>query len=576
MIELLDDAAATIAPASAPRALDERRKLGAYYTPERVSEILSNWAIRNADDTVLEPSFGGCGFLAAARKTLKARGANDPVSQIFGCDIDQLAFDHLAEILNVPEGAPGFVKGDFLECTGETGWPETFSVVLANPPYIPHHRMGMSRVRELWAREQGIPGVRGRAGLWAYFVSHAVGMLAVGGRMAWVLPGAFLQADYAAPIRSFLGRRFERCAAFLIRERIFLTEGTDEETVIVLADGFLEADGEGEIRFGEAAGVDELERLVTKWTAGAWQGIAGVSNASELTIAPTARAMFDRIAASGHAKKLGEVAKVQIGLVTGDNAFFVLTREVCAAHEIEEADCRGVLTKFRAAQGLELTTADLDDYADKGGRTLLISVVNPDPASPVAAYLDTYDAERIKTVSTFRKRAVWSASFDGKVPDAFLPVMHHEGPRLVLNGDELNCTNTIHRVYFARPSAVTARRVAAISMLTTFSQISAELVGRRYGSGVLKHEPRDAEAIRVLLPDPAPSEVATAFKRIDAALRKGDPEAARRLADGIVFAWCGLGLADSDLETLSVSLNAIRARRRPERRLGPMAIPHLA
>ena len=47
--------------------VEDRRILGAYYTPERLSQLLTDWAIRHVDDTVLEPSFGGCGFLATAR-----------------------------------------------------------------------------------------------------------------------------------------------------------------------------------------------------------------------------------------------------------------------------------------------------------------------------------------------------------------------------------------------------------------------------------------------------------------------------------------------------------------------------
>ncbi len=40
------------------RLLEDRRKLVLPNTPERLSQILSNWVIRSASDTVLEPSFG--------------------------------------------------------------------------------------------------------------------------------------------------------------------------------------------------------------------------------------------------------------------------------------------------------------------------------------------------------------------------------------------------------------------------------------------------------------------------------------------------------------------------------------
>lgn len=557
----------TVRAASAPsdRALDERRKLGAYYTPERLSKILSDWAIRRPDDTVLEPSFGGCGFLAAARDTLTTRGCANPTRQIFGCDIDKVAFQYLATVFGAPTDATGFLLEDFLECASVPSWPDRFSVVLANPPYIPHHRMGKSRVRELWRRPQPIAGVGGRSGLWAYFISHAIGLLAEGGRMAWVLPGAFLQADYAEPIRQFLGERFDRCAAFLVRERLFLTEGTDEETVILLADRFRPNTRPGRIEIGEAVTLDTLEDIIARWSKGKWQGVTEGFSPAQLSLPDEVRAVHAKMAKCGSAGRLGDIARVQIGLVTGDNQFFVLGREGLTAAALTPADCVPVLAKFRATTGINLTRADLVDYADHGGRTFLVSATDPDDDSAVGRYLATFDADRRAKISTFRKRAIWSATSDGNLPDAFFPVMHHTGPRLVLNSERANCTNTIHRVFFNEHVGDTLRYIAAISMLTTFSQISAELVGRRYGSGVLKHEPRDAERIQLLLPNASAGAVATVSVEIDAALRAGDTQAARRAADVAILSWADLGLTKGAAAALDRALGDMRRRRRPQR-----------
>ena len=88
----------------------------------------------------------------------------------------------------------------------------------------------------------------------------------------------------------------------------------------------------------------------------------------------------------------------------------------------------------------------------------------------------------------------------GSLPDAFFPVMRHLGPRLALNEARINCTNTLHRVYFKKNLNKSSRMLLALSMLSSFSQISAEIVGRKYASGILKHEPREAEKILLLMP----------------------------------------------------------------------------
>lgn len=554
---------------AALRSLEERRILGAYYTPERLSQLLTDWAIRTADDTVLEPSFGGCGFLATARDTLTRIGCLDPVQQIHGCDIDPVAFEYLEEVFGAAANTGGFIERDFLDCTTVDTWPDRFSVVLANPPYIPHHRIGKERVRELWARTQGIVGVKGRASLWAYFLSHAVSLLAPGGRMAWVLPGAFLQADYAAPIRRYLGQHFARSAAFIIHERLFLTEGADEETIILLADGHGQPATRG-LEIGEADTLAALAALIVEWGADTWIGRTGDITPAMLSFTDDAQGLFNQLATAAPTVRLGDLAKVQIGLVTGDNPFFVLNRAACIAANLGEDDCSRVLSKFRAATGISLSASDLDIYDKVGGRSFLVQSGTAPMSQALEAYLESYPAERREHVSTFRKRPHWSTISDGKTPDAFFPVMHHHGPRLVLNTDALNCTNTIHRVFFADHISVERQRLAALSMLSTFSQISAELCGRRYGSGVLKHEPRDADRIQLLMPQGIdPDDLQQVYDMADAELRQGNSEGVRAIVDAALLRWSNITFSRDQLLALTTTLEAMRVRRRPDRRLRP-------
>lgn len=548
----------------AGREFSERRKLGAFYTPERLSQIMADWAIRLPSDEVLEPSFGGCGFLAAARDALARRGAANPSHHIYGCDVDPVAFAYLASVLGSPTDTTGFLLEDFLDVVAPPQWPAKFSVVLGNPPYIPHHRIGRERVRELAKRHLPLTGTGGRSSLWAYFVSHSISMLAPGGRMAWVLPGAFLQADYAAPLRKFLGERFEKAIAFIVRERLFLSEGTDEESVILLADNFLETRHDGQIELSEVQSLDGLSERLACWSAGNWSGHKQHGSPASLSMTGPAAAVFERLAAHKSTLPFGQLAKVQIGLVTGANDFFVLKRSELDAAGLKEEDCLPVVPKFRACAGLTFERQDIDDYLASDARALLVTSAGGPTSARLDAYLATFDEARKAKVGTFRKRAIWSKTVDDKVPDAFFPVMHHTGPRLVLNTLGSHCTNTLHRVLFAENTAPPKRRLASLSLMSTFSQISAELVGRRYGSGVLKHEPRDAERILLLMPEIDPAESDEAFDRADRLLRSTGPVAARAAADEFLFGHAGMEAAEITA-TLDAALHDMRARRRPDR-----------
>jgi adenine-specific DNA-methyltransferase len=545
------------------RQLQDRRKLGAFYTPAALSQVIADWAIKSSQDSVLEPSFGGCGFLQAARDRLLALGSRVPRDLIYGCDIDPVAFDYLFQSLGAPVDLVRFVKGDFLDVVSPSGWPDKFSSILANPPYIPYQQIGAEKRAELMKRKWAVEGAAGRSSLWAYFLLHALPFLKRGGRMAWVLPGAFLQADYAKPIRAYLSDSFARSAVFILRERVFLDEGADEETVVLLADGHREQPKTAGLVLGAVASIEELRATLSAWDAGEWSG-ATARRPANLDLTGQASVLFEKYASASVCKHFGTVATVQVGLVTGANEFFVLDDVSRKGAGLEKADCCAILSKFQAAKGLRFTRSDHDATVRGGGRALLVAADDNRENSRLDAYFATFDPERRQTISTFKKRRVWTQPNDNKIPDAFLPVMHHTGPRLVLNPDQITCTNTIHRVYFDSTYEV-SQFLIAISLLTSFSQLSAELVGRRYGSGVLKHEPREAEKIELLLPSLSDNDVASVFDAVDTALRSGDSEGATRLADALIFP----AVSDVDWRVASnglcEALKTIRQHRRPDR-----------
>ncbi len=554
---------ATLLTPKSARKLSDRRQIGAFYTPAEISQILSNWAISAWDDTVLEPSFGGCGFLEAAYSRLEQLGSRNPLASMFGCDIDPVAFEHLSAVFKRPVDLHQFRQIDFLDCEGGDGWPNGFNTILANPPYIPHQRIGRDRQRTLAARRWEIPGIGGRASLWAYFLAHSVSLLKEGGRMAWVLPGAALQADYAATIREYLGQHFERCAAIIVRERLFLAEGADEETVILLADRHRKCPSDGRLEVGEAQSVAELREAISNWSAEAWTGSATGVSPAMLSLTRTSRILFEMLSSQRDCRQLGAYARVQIGIVTGANPFFVLPLVGLNAAGLQEEDCSPVLAKFRQAPGLTFTLSDHRSAIEKGERNLLVDTRCQGSNPRIQAYIATFDPEQRATIGTFRKRAIWHQPCDGKFPDAFLPVMHHHGPRLVMNSLGCNSTNTVHRVFFREHAAPVEQKMLAISVLSTFSQISAELVGRRYGSGVLKHEPRDAERIQVLMPARLSQDVEQTFAAIDKLLREGKASEAQATADQFVLS--GYELPKTALEQFRAVLISMRERRRPNR-----------
>ena len=67
---------------------------GGYYTPDKISEFIAEWAIRKTSDSVLEPSCGDGSFLSAVTIRYRELGANK-IEQIskttyFGIELDDI------------------------------------------------------------------------------------------------------------------------------------------------------------------------------------------------------------------------------------------------------------------------------------------------------------------------------------------------------------------------------------------------------------------------------------------------------------------------------------------------------
>jgi hypothetical protein len=87
--------------------------------------------------------------------------------------------------------------------------------------------------------------------------------------------------------------------------------------------------------------------------------------------------------------------------------------------------------------------------------------------------------------------------------------------------------------------------------------LSAELIGRSYGGGVLKLEPTEAEALLL----PPLGGVQEHLREVDALLREQDLEAVLDLVDPLVLG-DGLGLRPAEIKALRSGAERLRERRK--------------
>jgi adenine-specific DNA-methyltransferase len=537
---------------------NSRKANGKYYTPGAVARPLVAWALNGGNGRVLDPSFGGCAFLCAALDELKTRGVRLPGQFICGVDLDERAQHHLGPLLDAGARGTQFRHEDFLRVQpADLG--RLFDAVVGNPPYVRHHLLPKSAKSQAAATAlDDHVDIPARASYWTYFVVHAARFVAPGGRMAFVLPAAFLYADYADTIHTSLKQAFGDVTLAAIGERVF-SDAEEISVVLLAADRGKACDS---IRLGWVATADELSSLCRDTTRGTHLVPAIDNDGRWLRWAAGADAfaLYERLLAESKAARLGDYAKVRIGTVTGDNSFFTFPRTVCEQRRIPVEMTKPVVTKARDLAGLCHTRRDQRRMGDSGRDCLLLSTDGSTRLpEAVKRYLKT--GRQLKVHKTFkcRNRETWHSVPDTDAPGAFLQYMCSDHPKLVLNPARASCTNALHRLWWLDETDRTDPQWLALALLCSLSRLSAELVGRVYGGGLLKLEPSDAR--RLVVPKPPSETAGQAFRDTDRLLREGNAEEARKAADEALLR-SHLRLSDEEIASLAAAAERLRALRR--------------
>jgi len=486
--------------------------LGAVYTPPRVAEALVRWAVRSPAERVLDPACGDGVFLAAARKRLAQLGSADP--RPMGIDIDPQA-----------AAAAGAICSDFFEWAQLSLFRDVpaFDAIVGNPPFIRSHLFPESS-RQLAFRQMRQMGLRPSRlmSTWAPFVAISCRLLAPDGRMAFVVPEELLHVGYAEGLRRFLLERFRRVIVCLSDGDLF--PSVQQSVVLLLCDQ--EPDGPGGLLTMPFASLENGPPYALE-PAPAWDWCPKWTH---LFLSPGERQVIGDSFQQLGWRPLREYGRVEVGVVTGANDFFVLSRS--EAEALGNGSCLvPIVTGARDLPGINLSRDDFFHLTERGRPTFLISTAEPLERLPpkLRDYLEYGVKRQINLRFKCRNRKPWYAVPSVWPADALLLRQAGEMPKLVHLEKKCVSTDTIHRVRWRWPEL--GKRYA-VGFLNTWTLIACELTGRSYGGGVLELMPGEANAIP--LPPPV-EELEAIFEAVDGLVRSRQLEAAVEMVDRAVL-----------------------------------------
>ena len=398
------------------RARAERQQLGQFFTPEPLADYLAKLVLAGKPRTVLDPAVGGGRLLRALPRTV----------QRFGLDIDGVAIDLARKSL--PAGVE-LAQGDFLDAGA---WPlsqASFDAIIANPPYIRHHRLNPAQKAQRANLNQRL-GIQlsAYADYYVYFFCEAVQRLNPGGRFAFITPALFLDARYGDALKALLMREgtIELITVFDHNRGVFAEARTAAAVTV-----FTKQSSRRHIVFREAefnGRVDHLaaQRINPRELAPdvSWRLLLPSRSVVHLAGAATVR--------------LGDVLRLRRGLATGSNSFFCLTEAERRAAGISKRYVRPVLVSGRNLPKQTFTPADWHERLERGDRVWLLWCTEPFeriPSNRLRAYLEAGEAQGInlRTMCQRTKTKPWYTVEDVAPPDYLFTYMSKRGLRFIEN-----------------------------------------------------------------------------------------------------------------------------------------------
>lgn len=455
---------------------EERRPLGATYTPAPIIRAMLTWASAQLQPArVVDPGVGSARFLVAA-------GRQFPDADLVGIELDPLAAilarGHLAAtglaaraIVNV---------GDYREATlppidGRT-------LYLGNPPYVRHHLLGQQWKRWLvsTARKHGLEASQ-LAGLHVHFFLATAEYARSGDVGAFITAAEWLDVNYGRLVRELLLEVLGARTIHVIEPAAMPFPGTATTAVIT---GFEVGARPKSIGLRRVAALDDLDSLEAEWDVRR-ERLEAAHRWTPLTrAAPEKREGF---------VELGELCRVHRGQVTGANRVWiaglhsadlptsVLFHSVTKARELFAAG--GLLTDPASLRQVVDLPVDLDRF-------------NREDRHRIDRFLKL--AKSLGADSGFiarNRKAWWSVGLRDPAP-ILATYMARRPPVFVRNLAAARHINIAHGLYPREPLGEPALRALAefLSRSTTIFQ------GRTYAGGLTKFEPREME--RLLVPRP--------------------------------------------------------------------------
>ncbi len=373
------------------------------------------------------------------------------------------------------------------------------SLILANPPYVRYQEVPKAYRQKLQERASVQLGMRisGQSSLYVYFLILSHGWMKREAVAAWLIPSEFMETNYGEVVRKYLTQKVQ-----LIRIHRFSPSKIQFENALVSS---------AVVVYRNCPPSPDQPVLLSSGG-----NLSHPDHTEQVTLSELINEAKWKVPWTNHGTKssiyprIGDILKVNRGLATGANAFFIMERNIAMQLGIPAIALRPVLPKARALN-TNIIEREPDGYPKIFPQLCLLdcglSLEEIRLKYPLfLEYLENAP-EEVKKSTLVRGRKPWYHQ-EQRQPPPFLCTYMGRGSNncdplyFLRNKSDAVATNTYLMLY---PREILAKvilkqpdvleKVFELLMETSSDELVSS--GRVYGGGLHKIEPKELLNVRL-------------------------------------------------------------------------------
>jgi hypothetical protein len=466
---------------------EKLREKGQFWTPMWVAEAMVSYVSQPRCSSIFDPAVGAGAFFQAARNILGSE------IKLRGTEVDESALNQAKE--------HGFTADDLKDVSilnfMELPASQQYASIVANPPYIRHHRIPLDKKAELKLFVKQFTGLSldGRAGFHVYFFLKALSHLAAAGALAFIMPADTCEGVFADKLWRWITEHF--CLEYVVTFAPEATPfpGVDTNAVVFCIRKKTPRPTLKWVRCFSTHGF-HLRKVLN---GGEPDGVNVQIQKRTLDEALCSGLSRARIEEAVDEVPLSAIARVVRGIATGANDFFFMSRENARQRRIPEKYFVKAIGRTRDIVKDSITEQDVE-VLEKSGRATRLLMLNgfefEDLPASVRQYILKGEENRLHLRALIAMRKPWYR-METRIPPPFLfAYLGRRSARFIRNTAGVVPLTGFLCVYPAKGFERQIENVwRALSDPRTLANLGR--VGKSYGSGAIKVEPRSLERLPI-------------------------------------------------------------------------------